>query len=94
MKLLLKIEELFFVLLSLFLFRKLDYFWWVFAVFFMAPDLGMLGYLAGPRVGAISYNLLHHRAIAIAAYLGGVFLNLPDLLITRRFLLPVPSRIM
>lgn len=30
----------------------------------------MLGYLAGPKVGAFTYNLLHHRAIAaiVAAY--------------------------
>lgn len=26
--------------------------WWLFAVLFLAPDLSMLGYLAGPRVGA------------------------------------------
>ena len=25
----------------------------------LAPDLSMLGYLAGPRVGAIAYNALH-----------------------------------
>ena len=25
----------------------------------LAPDLSMLGYLAGPRVGAIAYNLFH-----------------------------------
>lgn len=33
--------------------------WLVFALFFLAPDLSMLGYLAGPRVGAIAYNVAH-----------------------------------
>jgi hypothetical protein len=28
-------------------------------VLFLVPDLGMLGYLGGPRVGAITYNLTH-----------------------------------
>ena len=40
-------------------------FWWgeggagIFVLLFLAPDLGMLGYLAGPRVGAFVYNLFH-----------------------------------
>ena len=33
--------------------------WWLFALLILAPDLSMLGYLAGPRVGAIAYNALH-----------------------------------
>jgi hypothetical protein len=30
-----------------------------FAVFFLAPDLSFIGYLAGPRVGAMTYNVAH-----------------------------------
>jgi hypothetical protein len=30
--------------------------WPAFAFFFLAPDLAMLAYLAGPRAGAIAYN--------------------------------------
>lgn len=33
--------------------------WWLWLILFFAPDLGFLGYLAGPRVGAFVYNLLH-----------------------------------
>ncbi|MGI9628825.1 MAG: DUF4260 domain-containing protein [Longimicrobiales bacterium] len=33
--------------------------WFWFAVFFLLPDLFMLGYLAGERTGAISYNVAH-----------------------------------
>ena len=33
--------------------------WVLFAVLLLTPDLAMLGYLAGPRVGAFCYNLVH-----------------------------------
>jgi hypothetical protein len=33
--------------------------WLLFAVLVLVPDLSMLGYLAGPRAGALAYNLAH-----------------------------------
>nr|WP_237684290.1 DUF4260 domain-containing protein [Pseudaminobacter soli] len=33
--------------------------WLLFALLVLAPDLSMLGYLAGPRIGALAYNLFH-----------------------------------
>ncbi len=33
--------------------------WWLFAILFLAPDLSFLGYLLGPRAGAIAYNAAH-----------------------------------
>lgn len=33
--------------------------WGLFALLFLAPDLSMLGYLAGPRAGAAAYNAAH-----------------------------------
>jgi len=33
--------------------------WRLFAILFLVPDVAMLGYLAGPRVGAVAYNALH-----------------------------------
>ena len=33
--------------------------WWVFIVLLLSPDLSMVGYLAGDRVGALAYNLGH-----------------------------------
>lgn len=33
--------------------------WLLFALLFLLPDLAMLGYLAGPRAGALAYNLAH-----------------------------------
>lgn len=43
--------------------------WWTFALLFLAPDLAMIFYAAGPRVGAIAYNLAH-------SYLGPVIVGL------------------
>jgi hypothetical protein len=33
--------------------------WPLFFLLILAPDLSMLGYLAGPRIGAAAYNLFH-----------------------------------
>lgn len=32
---------------------------WLLAVLALAPDLSMVGYLAGPRIGSLTYNLFH-----------------------------------
>jgi Domain of unknown function (DUF4260) len=44
--------------------------WLQFTLLFLVPDLAMLGYLAGVRVGAITYNAVHtyRGSIALAAY--------------------------
>ena len=39
--------------------------WWLLLVLALAPDLAMLGYLAGPRLGAISYDVAHTYALAV-----------------------------
>ena len=36
-----------------------DHPWWLLVVLILAPDLAMLGYAAGPRVGAAAYDLAH-----------------------------------
>ena len=33
--------------------------WWLLVVLALVPDLAMLGYLAGPRAGAVAYDLVH-----------------------------------
>ncbi|MFK8250290.1 DUF4260 domain-containing protein [Ancylobacter terrae] len=47
--------------------------WWLFAALILAPDLSMLGYLAGPAVGARLYNAFHTyvapAVLAACAYL-------------------------
>lgn len=51
------------------------YFWvngplWLLVVLALAPDLFMLGYLAGPRIGSLSYNAAHTYSVpfALGAY--------------------------
>ncbi|MDX8476933.1 DUF4260 domain-containing protein [Mesorhizobium sp. VK24D] len=46
--------------------------WWLFALLILAPDLSMLGYLAGPRIGAVAYNALHILIAPIALALVGI----------------------
>lgn len=33
--------------------------WWTFAALLLAPDLALLGYFAGARTGAFTYNAVH-----------------------------------
>ena len=74
MKNLLRLEEFFLFGLALFLFTQLDYGWGWYALLFLAPDLSIAGYLANPRLGAWTYNLIHHKGLAVALYiLGYVF---------------------
>jgi len=80
MKNLLKFEELFMFGLALFLFSQLDYGWGWFALLFFAPDLSMIGYLANPRLGAWTYNLIHHKGLAVALYVLGSLLSVPWLM--------------
>ena len=51
--------------------------WPAFALLFLAPDLAMLAYLAGPRAGAIAYNLVHTYALALALMLAGFLVGVP-----------------
>ncbi len=40
--------------------------WWAFALLLIVPDISMIGYLRGPRLGAILYNLAHDLATGVA----------------------------
>lgn len=75
MKTILKIEELAMLALSLYLYTYLDMSWWWFAIFFLTPDVGLLGYLFGNRTGAYIYNIFHSKTIAIVLYLAGLIVG-------------------
>lgn len=69
---LLKLEDAAIFYGILYAYSHLHLSWLFFAVLFLAPDLSMLGYLAGPRTGAALYNLAHTYAtplIVLAAAL-------------------------
>jgi hypothetical protein len=75
MKTTLKLEELAQFALGIFVFSMLPYAWWVFPALLLLPDIGMLGYIANPKIGAFTYNVFHHKGIAIIIGLFGVYLN-------------------
>lgn len=75
MKNLLRFEEFTMLLGSIYLFSLLGYSWWVLVVLLLVPDIGMVGYLINPRIGAVTYNLAHSRSVALL-FLGlGVWLT-------------------
>ncbi|MHB1672180.1 MAG: DUF4260 domain-containing protein [Acidiferrobacter sp.] len=51
-----------------------------FALFFLTPDLSFLGYLAGQKVGAASYNVAHSYIGAVACLVANLVLPAPTLL--------------
>lgn len=79
MKNLIRIEELAMFGLAIYLNSYLPFSGWIFWALFLLPDLGMLGYLVNTKVGAFTYNLLHHKGIAIAVYLAGYFLVIHEI---------------
>ena len=87
MKNLLKLEELLMFGFALFLFSGLDYSWGWYALLFLAPDLSMIGYLANPRLGAWTYNLIHHKGLSVALYVLGALLSIPWLMFAGTILL-------
>lgn len=77
MKTALKTEELALFLTAIYLFSLTDFTWYWFPSLLLLPDIGMLGYLLNTRVGAFTYNLLHHRAIAVLVFGFGWILQMP-----------------
>jgi len=71
----LKLEELAQFVFGIYLFSNLDFEWWWFLVLILLPDMSMIGYALGNKIGAYSYNLFHHKAVAISVYLLGIYLD-------------------
>lgn len=51
--------------------------WWVYAILFLAPDLSFIGYLAGPKAGAVVYNAAHSYMAPMALMTTGFALSSP-----------------
>jgi len=73
MKNLIRLEEAAMLGLSIYLFSVMPYPWWMYAALFLAPDISILGYLVNNKVGAFTYNLFHHKGVAIVVYLAGLY---------------------
>lgn len=54
-----RLEGLALLAIAAFAYARFGQGWGLFAILFLAPDLSFAGYLAGPRIGALTYNLAH-----------------------------------
>ncbi|HEX9102534.1 MAG TPA: DUF4260 family protein [Polyangia bacterium] len=75
---LVRLESLVLLAAALVLYAQHGGGWGRFALWFLAPDLSFVGWLGGPRAGAIAYNAVHSLAGPIALALVG--LTAPSLL--------------
>lgn len=51
--------------------------WWGAILIFFVPDITFLGYLLGPRIGALCYNAVHIYAFGTALFVIGLILPIP-----------------
>ena len=58
--------------LAVFLYVRGDGGWLLFLLLLLAPDISLLGYAAGPRVGAATYNALHTTVGPAAVAVAGI----------------------
>jgi len=82
MRAIIQLEELAMLGISIYALYFLKVEWWVYPLLVLGPDISMLGYAAGNKTGAISYNLFHHKAIAIVLFLIGFITQIYSLEIT------------
>jgi Domain of unknown function (DUF4260) len=76
----LRVEGLSVLLAAAMAYSQVGLGWGTFALFFLTPDLSFLGYLAGSKAGAVSYNLAHSYIGAICCLATGFALTEPTLL--------------
>lgn len=73
----LRAEGLAVLALSVALYSTTEAGWLTFVLLVLVPDLSMLGYLAGPRVGAATYNVAHTYLLPLALGAFGHFAGRP-----------------
>jgi hypothetical protein len=54
--------------------------WWLFAALWLAPDLSLLGYLAGSNLGGRIYNAFHSYLTPATLAVSALLLRSPELL--------------
>lgn len=84
---LVKLEWLAVLVASLIAYGWLGFSWLWFVVLILAPDLSMLGYLAGPGAGAVAYNLVHTLIAPAVVAAFGWWLQMPLLIAAALILL-------
>ncbi len=78
-KQLLQIEAIVPFLLSVALINLLPikFAWWAWILIFLIPDISMIGYAFGNKIGALVYNVFHHQLVAVVLGFIGLWLQLP-----------------
>ncbi|MGB4843195.1 MAG: DUF4260 domain-containing protein [Ferruginibacter sp.] len=71
MKNIIKLEEMAMLVASILALIYFKVEWWYYLILFLGPDISMIGYLAGNKVGAICYNIFHHKGIALVVFVIG-----------------------
>ncbi|MCB2219483.1 MAG: DUF4260 domain-containing protein [Bacteroidetes bacterium] len=84
---LIKLENAGILILCFMINLELGYAWWIFLLFFLVPDLSMIGYSVNTKLGALLYNLVHHQGLAILIGLAGYYLSIRPLLFAGLILL-------
>ena len=74
MKNIIKLEELAMFALCAYALYWLKADWWYYLLVLAGPDISMLGYMGGNKTGAVTYNLFHHKGIAVALFIAGWWL--------------------
>ncbi len=80
MRILLRLEEVVFALVAIALYYWIGASWWLFAAVILAPDLGLLGYLLGPKAGATTYNALHLTVFPLVLGLAWTYVVVAELI--------------
>jgi len=75
----LKLEELAMFGLCLWALYFLGAKWWCYPLLLLGPDISMIGYAGGNKIGAFMYNLFHHKGVAVLFFVIGLLL--PDMII-------------
>ncbi|AYL99521.1 DUF4260 family protein [Mucilaginibacter celer] len=75
MKITLLLEEAAMTVLGIYglIYYNLGLSFWIWLLLFFSPDIGMLGYLLNTSVGAFTYNLFHHKGLALLIAATGFF---------------------
>lgn len=69
---LLRLEGFAVLVVAVVAFGVVGFSWWLFAALVWAPDLSMLAYARGPRLGARVHNLVHASVLPFALVLVGL----------------------
>jgi Domain of unknown function (DUF4260) len=77
MKQLLQLEEVAQMALGIaaLYYQPIHFSWWLWPILFLLPDISMLGYMINTKIGAYTYNIAHHKGVAIILAAAGFFTN-------------------